>query len=179
MTPWKGSAISPTTFGLDHFTISPDRSLAGNVFCCKSSVFFCRRIGRDHGGRVAGHDLDIDDLGEIRNRKYGFLFSSPFLLPAFTVLENVAMPLFKVAQVDTSEAKVITEEILEIVGVSRIASRGWRLDRLDGMLAALARALVHHPRVLIAERVGNNLREDEAELLLSTLRRAVSGLGWR
>src|SRR6202047_2422105 len=73
------------------------------------------------GARVT--DLDIEELAEIRNRKYGFLFSSPFLLPAFTVLENVAMPLFKVAQVDTSEAKVITEEILEIVGVSRMETR--------------------------------------------------------
>jgi ABC-type lipoprotein export system ATPase subunit len=123
-------------------------------------------------------DLDIDDLGEMRNRKYGFLFSSPFLLPAFTVLENVAMPLFKIAQVGTSEAKVITEEILEIVGVSRIASTEvGRLDGLDEMLTALARALVHHPRVLIAELVGNNLREDEAELLLSTLRASGQRLG--
>ena len=128
------------------------------------------------GARVT--DLDIDDLGEIRNRKYGYLFSSPLLLPAFTVLENVAMPLFKVAQVDTSEAKVITEEILEIVGVSRIAtSPVGELGGLDGMLAALARALVHHPRVLLAESVGTDLREDEAELLLSTLRTSGRRLG--
>jgi ABC-type lipoprotein export system ATPase subunit len=123
-------------------------------------------------------DLDIDDLGEIRNRKYGFLFSSPFLLPAFTVLENVAMPLFKIAQVGTSEARVITEEILEIVGVSRIAATA--VERLDGteeMLTALARALVHHPRVLIAELVGNNMPESEAEMLLSTLRMSGQRLG--
>jgi ABC-type lipoprotein export system ATPase subunit len=128
------------------------------------------------GSRVTG--LDMDDLGEIRNRKYGFLFSSPFLLPAFSVLENVAMPLFKIAQVEASEAKVITEEILEIVGLSRIATSSVEeLDELEAMLAALARALVHHPRVLIAELVGNNLRESEAEALLSILRTSGQRLG--
>jgi ABC-type lipoprotein export system ATPase subunit len=128
------------------------------------------------GSSVA--DLDLDDLGEVRNRKYGFLFSSPFLLPAFTVLENIAMPLFKIAQVEPSEAEIITEEILEMVGVSRIATAAvGRLDGLEEMLAALARALIHHPRVLIAEQVGNNLREDEAELLLATLRASGQRLG--
>jgi ABC-type lipoprotein export system ATPase subunit len=128
------------------------------------------------GARVA--DLDIDDLGEIRNRKYGFLFSSPFLLPTFTVLENVAMPLFKITQVETPEAKVITEEILQIVGVSRLAGTSIEeLDRLEAMLAALARALVHQPRVLIAELVGNEMQEREAESLLSTLRASGQRLG--
>ncbi len=123
-------------------------------------------------------DLDLDDLGEIRNRKFGFLFSSPFLLPGFTVLENVAMPLFKIAQVEAAEAQVITEEILDIVGVSRIATTPvGQLGGVDEMLAALARALVHHPRVLIAELVGDNMREEEAELLLSTLRVSGQRLG--
>src|SRR5207253_1966319 len=122
--------------------------------------------------------LDIDELGDIRNRKYGFLFSSPFLLPAFTVLENVAMPLFKVAQVEPAEAKVITEEILEIVGITQIATTAvGQLNGLDEMLAALARALVHHPRVLIAELVGNNMHRNEAELFLSILRESGQRLG--
>jgi ABC-type lipoprotein export system ATPase subunit len=128
------------------------------------------------GSRV--NDLDLDDLSEIRNRKYGFLFSAPFLLPSFTVLENVAMPLFKIAAVEAPEAKAITEEILEMLGVSRIANAPVEdLTGLDGMLAALARAMVHHPRVLIAENVGCNLREDEANVLLSTLRENGRRLG--
>ena len=123
-------------------------------------------------------DLDIDNLGEIRNRKFGFLFSSPLLLPSFTVLENVAMPLFKITQVEASEAKVITEEILEIVGVSGIAAT--LVDYLDvphEMLTALARALVHHPRILIAELVGTNMHKTEAEAFLNTLRVSCQRLG--
>ena len=128
------------------------------------------------GARV--NDLDHDELSDIRNRKYGFLFSAPFLLPAFTVLENVAMPLFKIAAVEALEAKVITEEILEMMGVLRIASASVDdLHGLDGMLAALARALVHHPRVLIAENVGCNLLDNEANVLLSILRESGRRLG--
>ena len=128
------------------------------------------------GSLVTG--LDIDNLSDIRNRKYGFLFSSPFLLPAFTVLENVAMPLFKIAQVETAEAKVITEEIMEMVGISGIATTSVsELDGFDAMLAALARTLVHHPRVLIAELVGTNLTEAAAEALLSTLHISGQRLG--
>ena len=50
-----------------------------------------------------------------------------------------------------------------MMGVSRIANAPVEdLKGLDGMLAALARALVHHPRLLIAENVGHNLPENEA-----------------
>jgi len=106
------------------------------------------------------------------------LFASPFLLPAFTVLENVAMPLFKITGVEVLEAKAITEEILEMVGVSRIATAAIaELNGLEGMLAALARALVHHPHVLIAENVGFNLHGYEATTLLTILRESGRRLG--
>jgi lipoprotein-releasing system ATP-binding protein len=144
--------------------------LLGLLFPPKSGDIFV------DGSRV--NDLDVDGLSYVRNHKYGFLFSAPFLLPAFTVLENVAMPLFKIAEVAAPEAKVITEEILEMLGVSRIENAAVEsLQGLDAMLAALARALVHHPRVLIAERVGSNLRESEAIALLSMLRESGRRLG--
>src|SRR5260370_11851377 len=121
------------------------------------------------GSRV--NDLDVDSLSYVRNHKYGFLFSAPFLLPTFTVLENVAMPLFKIAEVEALEAKVITEEILEMLGVSRIANAaGGDFKGLDGMLAALAPAPVHHPPILISENVGCNLPGYEANTPLSLLR---------
>jgi ABC-type lipoprotein export system ATPase subunit len=123
-------------------------------------------------------NLDLDELSDVRNRKFGFLFSAPFLLPAFTVLENVAMPLFKIAQVETPEAKLITEEILDMTGITEIsdASIG-ELDALEQMLTALARAMIHHPRVLIAENVGNHLSEVSATQLLNAMRRCSQRLG--
>ena len=88
------------------------------------------------------------------------------------------MPLFKITQVETAEAKVITEEILEIVGVSHLATTSVeQLGGFEAMLAALARTLVHHPRVLIAELVGNDMEEGEAKSLLSTLRASGQRLG--
>jgi ABC-type lipoprotein export system ATPase subunit len=123
-------------------------------------------------------NLDADELTEMRNRKFGFLFSAPFLLPAFTVLENVAMPLFKIAQVESAEAKVITEEILEMIGIAELANSSIEeLDGFDQMLTALARAIIHHPRILIAENVGSHLSEIAGTRLLNVMRRCSQRLG--
>jgi ABC-type lipoprotein export system ATPase subunit len=122
--------------------------------------------------------MSFDDLSDLRNRKFGFLFSAPFLLPAFTVLENVAMPLFKIAQVAAPEAKIITAEIMDFVGVTQIADRSiGELNPSQQVQAALARALVHHPRILIAENLGSNLSTEATERLLVTIRQAAQRLG--
>ena len=128
------------------------------------------------GRRVTG--LDSEELGELRNRKFGFLFASPFLLPSFTVLENVAMPLFKVAQVDAREAKSITEAVLALVGITDIVELpAARLSPLHQHLTALARAVVHHPRLLIVEELGFNLSSEEGGHLLRVVRQIPERLG--
>ena len=128
------------------------------------------------GRRVTG--LDSEELGEIRNRKLGFLFAAPFLLPSFTVLENVAMPLFKVAQVDAREAKTITETILDLVGISELIElAASRLSPLQQHLTALARAIVHHPQLLIIEELGLGLDAEGALRVFDVARRIPERLG--
>ena len=128
------------------------------------------------GRRVTG--LDSEELGEIRNRKLGFLFAAPFLLPSFTVLENVAMPLFKVAQVDAREAKSITEMILDLVGISELVElAAARLSPLQQHLTALARAVVHAPRLLIIEELGVGLDAEAALRVFDVARRIPERLG--
>lgn len=128
------------------------------------------------GQPVAG--LDPEELSDIRNRKFGFLFSAPFLLPAFNVLENVAMPLFKITQVNAREAKAITETVLELVGISQIAdARVSQLRPAEERLAALARAVVHRPRILIGENIGAMLDEGAGEHLLLKMRQICQRLG--
>jgi lipoprotein-releasing system ATP-binding protein len=128
------------------------------------------------GKRVTG--LESEELGEIRNRKFGFLFASPFLLPSFTVLENVAMPLFKVAQVDAREAKSITEAILHLVGIADIVEvMAARLTPFQQHLTAMARAVVHHPRLLIIEELGLDLDTEAALRVFEVARRIPERLG--
>jgi ABC-type lipoprotein export system ATPase subunit len=131
---------------------------------------------RLEGQQVTG--LDSEVLSEIRNQKFGFLFAAPFLLPAFSVLENVAMPLFKIAQVDAREAKRITEEILDLIGIIPIVElKPADLPPLEQVLTALARAIVHHPRLLIVEELGQNLDTASTDLLQRAIRRIPERLG--
>jgi lipoprotein-releasing system ATP-binding protein len=131
---------------------------------------------RLEGQSVTG--LDSEALSEIRNQKFGFLFAAPFLLPSFSVLENVAMPLFKIAQVDAREAKRITEEILNLIGIMAIVElKPAELPPLEQALTALARAIVHHPRLLIVEELGQNLDPASTDLLQRAIRRIQEHLG--
>jgi ABC-type ATPase involved in cell division len=128
------------------------------------------------GQKVTG--LESEVISEIRNQKFGFLFAAPFLLPSFSVLENVAMPLFKIAQVDAREAKRITEEILDLIGIMSIVDiKPVDLPPLEQTLAALARAIVHHPRLLIVEELGHNLDIVSAGYLQQIVRRIPERLG--
>jgi ABC-type polar amino acid transport system ATPase subunit len=119
------------------------------------------------------------ELAELRNREVGYVFPTPYLLPGFTVVENVAMPLFKVLQVDPAEAKEITEGLLGLTGLSGVADETPDgLTAVQQQVAALARAVIHRPSLLGIESLGKHLAPRDALLFSEICQRLVNHLGF-
>ena len=122
------------------------------------------------GGRATAA-LDDEARAELRAQRFGFVFAAPFLLSSFSVVENVAMPLFKISHVSPEQARRRTEEMLDFVGISPSIEK----DVDDLSLAAqyqvaVARGLVNEPSFLVVENADGVLAGEDllgfAELLL-------------
>lgn len=123
-------------------------------------------------------DLPEHRRAELRNRHFGFLFNEPFLLPSFSVVENIAMPLLKISSATPESARVRTFELMQFVGLPDDPELG--LDPLsfyEQQLVSLARALAHQPDALIVENVDRNLRHEEASSFVELLRQANAEFG--
>lgn len=119
-------------------------------------------LDRPTGGQVFQQGIDWQTLSEkkrckLRNQQLGFIYQFHHLLPEFTALENVAMPLL-LAGTPVVSARQQAEEIIKQVGLAaRAQHKPSQLSGGERQRVAIARALVHQPACVFADEPTGNL----------------------
>ncbi len=126
-------------------------------------------------GQIILKGIDVsrasfDERAHLRNRELGFVFQYHHLIPEFSALENVMMPLL-IAGKSRAEARERARELLVSVGLEdRLNNRPTQLSGGQNQRVAVARALVNGPSIVIGDELTGNLDTKSSKLIYDLLR---------
>lgn len=112
-----------------------------------------------------------DQLAVLRNETIGFIFQFHYLLPEFTVLENVLMP-YRIKNGKVSkEALKRAKDLIEIVGLNKVINnKATDISGGQQQRAAIARSLINNPRIILGDEPTGNLDSETTETVYNLLR---------
>lgn len=118
--------------------------------------------GRVHINNVDLFNLSSSKLSAFRNQNIGFIFQFHHLLPEFTALENICMPAM-IAKRSKKESEFRAMELLEMLGLShRVNHKPSEMSGGEQQRAAVARALINNPAIILADEPSGNLDSESA-----------------
>lgn len=121
------------------------------------------------GQALETHNKSNDEIARLRNRKIGFVFQFHHLLPEFTALENVALPLL-ISGEKQKTAFEKARELLHLVGISnRFENKPLELSGGEQQRVAIARALINQPEIVFADEPTGNLDSSNTEQILKLI----------
>jgi putative ABC transport system ATP-binding protein len=158
-------------------------ALLGSSGSGKSSILnLIAGLDRPTSGSVVVQERDLaklsrEELAKYRLHVVGMVFQSFNLIPSMTVTENVELPL-RFAEVDRSRRDSLAREALERVGLkARMSHRPSELSGGEQQRAALARALINRPQLLLADEPTGNLDSHTGKEIMDMVRDFNSELG--
>lgn len=158
-------------------------ALMGPSGCGKSTLLhLCGAMERPTSGEILFQETALqsagdDELTKLRREKVGFIFQTFNLLPTLTALENAALPL-RLAGVGFAESQKRASALLDRVGLGE--RRGSFPSQLSGgerQRAAIARALVHNPLLIIADEPTGSLDTANGVRVVELLREVNQEMG--
>jgi putative ABC transport system ATP-binding protein len=158
-------------------------ALLGSSGSGKSSLLnLIAGLDRPTSGAVIVEDRDLaqlsrEDLAKHRLRTVGMVFQSFNLVSRMTLAENVELPL-RFAEVDRNQRQVLTQQALERVGLgARATHRPSELSGGEQQRAAMARALINRPKLLLADEPTGNLDSHTGAEIMNFIREFNQSLG--
>jgi len=159
-------------------------AIVGPSGCGKSSLLYLLGlIDRPTEGQLLFDGRDLaqmsgDDRAAIRLEHFGFVFQFHFLLPEFTALENVMLPLRRLGRLSGRAIEARANSLLADVG---LADKGWKLpEKLSGgerQRVAIARALANNPRLVLGDEPTGNLDSVNSARVVDLFRRLAHEQG--
>lgn len=115
--------------------------------------------------------LSKNQLATLRNQDIGFIFQFHYLLPEFSVMENILMPYKLKHGKITPEILTKANELMETVGITTIKNKkATTISGGQAQRAAIARALINNPKIILADEPTGNLDSASTETVYNLLR---------
>jgi ABC-type lipoprotein export system ATPase subunit len=151
--------------------------ITGRSGCGKTTLLnLISGLTRPSSGVVTLEGIEVWKLPDreqalLRNRKIGFIFQFPSLMPALTVMENVLLPSFVERSDQRNQQQRRVHELLEQVGLAdKLESYPRQLSAGQQQRVVIARALINKPDVLLADEPTSNLDERTEQEIMALIR---------